>query len=196
LDHHNDINGRMRQILIAWVYEVADCLELETRTFHLCVTYIDKYLSTRQIMRNRLQLLGVTALLLASKVEEVLIPLVQDLSRMTDHAVKVNEIIAFEKELLEALDFALYLNVFESEKDLEVCAAILLSIYDNMTNVSVCHRNRMIRGIATCLRTSIMPQRGKAKDILGLLSDDQLDLRFGLLNRFRTRYVSQETKTT
>jgi cyclin B len=69
-----DINERMRMILLDWLVEVHLKFRLLTDTLHLAVYIIDRYLSLKQIIRDELQLVGITAMLLASKYEEIYIP--------------------------------------------------------------------------------------------------------------------------
>ena len=59
----------MRQILIDWLVEVAEEYDIALETLLLAKNYIDRYLSVRPLRKGRLQLLGITALLVASKYE-------------------------------------------------------------------------------------------------------------------------------
>ena len=178
LAHQTDINGRMRQILVSWLWEVNEAFKLETRTFFLGVAYLDRYLATTTITRARLQLLGMTALFVASKVEEVYAPMIRDFVYISDKAYNEAQVIAMEKDLLQVLDFELCVNVFEGTKPYEVCAAVLLSVHDNMTTlIAPSRRNRMIRGIARCLRNGPLARRGRARDVVKLMDDDRLDMR-------------------
>ena len=53
--------------------------KLVSETLYLAVSYVDRYLSQRPVQRNKLQLVGVTCMLLASKYEEIYAPLVHPL---------------------------------------------------------------------------------------------------------------------
>ena len=44
---------------------------LSAETLHLCVHYTDRFLSRTPVQRSRLQLVGITCMLLACKFEEV-----------------------------------------------------------------------------------------------------------------------------
>jgi cyclin-A len=63
-----DISPAMRAILVDWLVEVTDEFKLQADTLYLAVSYIDRFLTTDAITRDRLQLLGVTvtALLVAA----------------------------------------------------------------------------------------------------------------------------------
>ena len=75
--HHNymalqrDVTPQMRAILIDWLVEVAQEYHLSAETLHLCVYYTDRFLSRTPVQRSRLQLVGITCMLLACKFEEV-----------------------------------------------------------------------------------------------------------------------------
>lgn len=56
----------MRSILIEWLIEVAVEYSLTDMTLFLAVKYVDRFLSQAEVSRSTLQLLGVTAMLIAS----------------------------------------------------------------------------------------------------------------------------------
>ncbi len=58
MDHQSDINSAMRTILIEWLIEVADEYKLNDETLFLSVQYVDRFLSTVNVTRSKLQLLG------------------------------------------------------------------------------------------------------------------------------------------
>jgi cyclin A len=58
MEHQSDINSPMRTILIDWLIEVADEYKLNDETLFLCVQYVDRFLSTVNVTRSKLQLLG------------------------------------------------------------------------------------------------------------------------------------------
>lgn len=61
-----DINSNMRGILVDWLVEVAEEYKLVSDTLYLSVSYIDRFLSLNSLHRQKLQLLGVSAMLIAS----------------------------------------------------------------------------------------------------------------------------------
>lgn len=70
LKNHPVIDNRKRSILVDWLIEVADRMSCSQETIFLAVSYIDFFLSQASIKVQELQLLGVTALLIACKYEE------------------------------------------------------------------------------------------------------------------------------
>ena len=67
LSKQTDINAKMRAILIDWLVEVHLKFELMPETLYLTVNLVDRYLEKEQVMRGKLQLVGVTAMFMASK---------------------------------------------------------------------------------------------------------------------------------
>ena len=80
-----DINPMMRSILLDWLVEVGQEYRLTSDTLFLSAAYIDRYLSLVDVKRNRLQLVGVTAMLVASKYEEIYAPQVEEFCYITDN---------------------------------------------------------------------------------------------------------------
>ena len=68
--NQNNINSLMRTILMDWMMEVCAEFTLKRETFHLASNYVDRYLSkVKNIERNKLQLIGLSSMYIASKVE-------------------------------------------------------------------------------------------------------------------------------
>jgi hypothetical protein len=101
------VNERMRAILVDWLVEVHFKFKLVPDTLYLTVYLIDKYLEVAQVSRQELQLVGVTALLLAAKYEEIYPPEIRDLVYITDRAYTKEQILAMEKSMLRTLQFRL-----------------------------------------------------------------------------------------
>lgn len=80
------ISSKMREILIDWLMEVCEEFMLKRETLHTSIVYIDRYLeiASYKVPKSELQLIGVTSLLLACKIEEVYIPRVADFALATD----------------------------------------------------------------------------------------------------------------
>jgi hypothetical protein len=95
----------MRSILVDWLVEVHLKFKLLPETLYLTVNLIDRYLERSQIHRSKLQLVGVTAMLIACKYEEIYPPIVKDFVYITDNAYTKEEILEMEGEMLQTLDF-------------------------------------------------------------------------------------------
>ena len=60
-----DISPKMRAVLVDWLVEVADEFKLQAETLYLAVSYVDRFRTVNVVTRDKLQLLGVTALRVA-----------------------------------------------------------------------------------------------------------------------------------
>ncbi|KAM0868309.1 hypothetical protein ACQ4PT_041429 [Festuca glaucescens] len=100
-----DIDTSMRAILIDWLVEVTDEYRLVPETLYLTVSYIDRYLSHKEISRHKLQLLGVSCLLIAAKHEEICPPQVEELCYITDNTYIKDEVLQMEASILSCLKF-------------------------------------------------------------------------------------------
>ncbi|WVZ71544.1 hypothetical protein U9M48_020119 [Paspalum notatum var. saurae] len=125
-----EINERMRAILIDWIIEVQHRLVLMPETLYLTVYIIDKYLSMESVPRKELQLVGISAMLIASKYEEIWAPLVKDLLCLCDNTFSREQVLTKEKVILDKLHWNLtvptmymfivrYLKAAMGDKELE-----------------------------------------------------------------------------
>jgi len=71
IDSQPEINERMRAILIDWLIDVHSKFELSPETLYLTINIIDRFLAVKTVPRRDLQLVGVSAMLMASKYEEI-----------------------------------------------------------------------------------------------------------------------------
>lgn len=102
-----DVNARMRAILVDWLVDVTLKFRMQPQTLFMTVALIDRYLSAREVLRGRLQLVGVAALMIVGKYEEIYPPLVKDYVAVCDSAYSKQEILAMESEMLLAFNFDL-----------------------------------------------------------------------------------------
>ncbi|KAL5100870.1 hypothetical protein RYX36_005197, partial [Vicia faba] len=94
----------MREILIDWLVEVTEDFKLISDTLYIGVSYIDRFLSVRPLHKNYLQLLGITAILIASKQADISSPPGERLCFMTDNTYTISEVIQMEKDVLQCLN--------------------------------------------------------------------------------------------
>ncbi|PIA56677.1 hypothetical protein AQUCO_00700795v1 [Aquilegia coerulea] len=100
-----DVTAQMRGILVDWLVEVAEEYKLVSDTLYLTVSYLDRYLSSNALNRQRLQLLGVSCMLIASKYEEISPPHVEDFCFITDNTYTKQEVVKMESDILKLLNF-------------------------------------------------------------------------------------------
>ena len=109
MHRQDDINEKMRAILVDWLVEVHMKFRLVPETLYLCVNIIDRYCSVADVPRTKLQLLGVTALFLACKHEEIYPPEVRDCVYITDRAYDRQEVLDMEQTILRVLKWKISL---------------------------------------------------------------------------------------
>ena len=103
--NQHDINEQMRAILIDWLIEVHYKFHLKDETLYQTVHIIDSYLSIFPILRAKLQLLGIAALLISCKAQEIYYPQLYELIDITDGAYVKEELVEMEKHILRILNF-------------------------------------------------------------------------------------------
>ncbi|KAK7352456.1 hypothetical protein VNO80_17878 [Phaseolus coccineus] len=99
------VTTNMREILVDWLVDVAEEYKLLSETLHLSVSYIDRFLSVSPVTKSRLQLLGVSSMLIASKYEETNPPRVEKFCSITDNTYEKKEVVKMEAEILQSLNF-------------------------------------------------------------------------------------------
>ncbi|KAK0136727.1 G2/mitotic-specific cyclin-B2 [Merluccius polli] len=102
-----EINERMRALLIDWLIQVHSRFQLLQETLYLTVAILDRFLQVQPVSRRKLQLAGVTAMLVASKYEEMYSPEVADFAYITDNAFTKAQILQMEQLVLRCLNFDL-----------------------------------------------------------------------------------------
>ncbi|KAI8010732.1 putative cyclin-B3-1 [Camellia lanceoleosa] len=134
-----EITPEMRGILINWLIEVHLKFDLMQETLYLTVTLLDQYLSLVTIKKNEMQLVGLTALLLASKYEDFWHPRVLDLISISVESYTRDQMLGMEKAMLKKLKFRLnaptpymfmlrFLKASQSDTKLEHLAFYLIEL--------------------------------------------------------------------
>src|SRR3989338_9266371 len=90
----SDINESMRKILIDWLVDVRYKFEFKSKTLYLCVNIIDRFLSKKIVARNKLQLVGLVAMMIAAKYQEKHIPEISEFIHISAYAYTKDELIS------------------------------------------------------------------------------------------------------
>ena len=123
------ITSKMRSLLIDWMVSVHQQFELCQETLFLSINLLDRYLQLQVLNtpRTKLQLVGVTALLLACKVEEIYLPSIEDFVYSTNNAYSDAEVKDMELKMMTVLEFNLnapislsYLRRYSKAGDVDV----------------------------------------------------------------------------
>ncbi|KAJ6619684.1 cyclin-like protein [Mycena sp. CBHHK59/15] len=105
MDHQNEITWAMRQTLIDWLLQVHLRYHMLPETLWIAVNIVDRFLTHRTVSLIKLQLVGVTAMFVAAKYEEILAPSVEEFVYMTENGYNKEEILKGERIVLQTLEF-------------------------------------------------------------------------------------------
>ena len=103
--HQPDITWRMRTLMIDWIVRVHDHCNLLPETLFLTVNYIDRFLSLKPVNEQKLQLVGLVAMFVASKYEEITSPSVKDIAYLADNEYTIDEILRAECYMINLFEF-------------------------------------------------------------------------------------------
>ena len=103
------IKWKMRSILFDWLAEVCSDYQLTRDTFHYATRYLDFLLENKKnIKKSQFQLVGLTALFLASKMEEIIAPSVVDLCDFSSDLFRREEMLAMEQVIVQVNIYSSY----------------------------------------------------------------------------------------
>ncbi|KAI8603217.1 cyclin-like protein [Dissophora ornata] len=105
MSRQSDLTWHYRVQLIGWLIQVHERFDLLQETLHLCVNYLDRFLSKIVIPVDQLQLAGTVALLLASKYEEIQSPAIEELVFLGGNAYTAARIRQAEIGMLQSLAY-------------------------------------------------------------------------------------------
>ena len=107
MNNQSEINEQMRSILIDWIIDVHGKFGFTDETLYMTVLIIDRYSSLKKITRNEYQNLGISALMISCKHEEINVPKVEDFIYITDNAYNKEEVFTMEQNILNGLNYDL-----------------------------------------------------------------------------------------
>lgn len=146
LQQHPGIQPRMRAILLDWLMEVCEVYKLHRETYYLAVDYLDRYLSAnKRLAKTRLQLIGITCLFTAAKVEEIYPPKISEFAYVTDGACSEEDIV--KQELMLMLDLQWNIN------PVTIIGWLGMYMQLNCSNRTPAHLNRAVNSDA--VRTDV-----------------------------------------
>ena len=94
-----------RRILLDWIIEVHNRFQLLPETLYLTVNIIDRFLSKKTIVLDKFQLIGASALFIASKYEEINCPTLKEIVYMLNGSYERADIIEAERYVIDTLEF-------------------------------------------------------------------------------------------
>lgn len=96
----------MRAILVDWLVQVHLRFRLLQETLYVTISILDRFLSVYDCTKADLQLAGVSAMLLASKYEEMYAPEIGDFVYITDNSYTKGQIRRMEALIFKSLNFS------------------------------------------------------------------------------------------
>lgn len=97
------LTASMRYILVDWLAEVAAMKMFSTHTFHVTVSVVDRFLRVQSVSRSKLQLLGITAMVLSSRFLGTDIITIREAAWLTDNTYKYEDVVRMMGEITATL---------------------------------------------------------------------------------------------
>ncbi|XP_037553560.1 G1/S-specific cyclin-E1 [Nematolebias whitei] len=141
LEKHPHLQPKMRAVLLDWLMEVSEVYKLHRETYHLAQDYFDRFMATqRNVFKSTLQLIGITCLFIAAKVEEMYPPKIHQFAYVTDETCSEDEILSMELIVMKELNWSLspqtpisWLNVYMQVAYLKDTEELLIPRYPQET---------------------------------------------------------------
>ena len=105
MSNQTEITWEMRQTLVDWLLQVHFRYHMLPETLWIAINVVDRFLSRRVVSLGKLQLVGVTAMFIAAKYEEILAPSVDEFVFMTENGYTKEEILKGERIVLQTFEF-------------------------------------------------------------------------------------------
>ncbi|XP_056134895.1 G1/S-specific cyclin-E1 [Lampris incognitus] len=141
MEKHPHLQPKMRAVLLDWLMEVSEVYKLHRETYHLSQDYFDRFMATQSnVFKSTLQLIGITCLFIAAKVEEMYPPKVHQFAYVTDEACTEDEILSMELIIMKELKWSLspqtpisWLNIYMQMAYLKETEELLIPRYPQAT---------------------------------------------------------------
>ncbi|KAG1955638.1 G1/S-specific cyclin-E1 [Pimephales promelas] len=141
MERHPNLQPKMRAILLDWLMEVCEVYKLHRETFYLGQDYFDRFMATQEnVLKTTLQLVGISCLFIAAKMEEIYPPKVHQFAYVTDGACSEDDILNMEIIIMKELNWSLspltpvaWLNIYMQMAYLKETAEVLIAQYPQAT---------------------------------------------------------------
>lgn len=100
-----EIKPTTRAQLIGWFVSLTRFYRLTEETLHTAVYVLDSFLSKQKIERYYFQLLGLAAMQIAMKFEEIYPPDLREMLRVSEYKFTRDDVTEMELDVLSTLDF-------------------------------------------------------------------------------------------
>jgi|TARA_B110000285_G_C15074132_1_gene589706 hypothetical protein len=95
-----EIKDTSRAFLLEWIVDVHRKFRLRPECLYVTSHIIDQFLSRKNTEKSNLHLLGVSALLISTKYEEIYPPDLRDLLAVSENKFQREQVLVMEKDIL------------------------------------------------------------------------------------------------
>ena len=104
-----EVNPYWRICLIDFLIKIRERLDLDYSTLHLSVKLINRFVALQPIALSKFQLLGLTCLFIAAKIEEMYPPSIAQLIILAYHKFSESDFLGMEVIVLNELKFKIHM---------------------------------------------------------------------------------------
>lgn len=98
------VTEKMRAYLVDWLAELHYKFKMWAETLYVAISIVDRFLAeVTDITKQNLQCLGITALLIAGKYEEIYPPDLKTILKVVNYVVTKDEVLKMECLVLSTL---------------------------------------------------------------------------------------------
>lgn len=105
LQLQSEISHASRAFLIDWLVGIHGRFRLLQETLYITVNLVDRYLSKRMVTKKQLQLVGLTAIFIAAKYEEIYPPGLKEFLCAADQSFTKMHLLRMEVDMLKVTEF-------------------------------------------------------------------------------------------
>ena len=113
MNFQNEINEKMRLILIDWIISIHNDFKFLDRTLYQTVWIIDTFLSLNSIKVSKLQLVGATSLLISCKFNEFQCPKIETIVALSGNAFTSEDLLLMEVKILKDINYNLIIPTLD-----------------------------------------------------------------------------------
>lgn len=141
IDLQPEIQWFMRPFLLDFLIELHSSFKLQPTTLFLCLNIIDRYCAKRIVFKRHYQLVGCTALWIASKYEDkkLRVPTLKELTIMCRNAYDEEMFVQMEMHILSTLDWSI------GHPTLEDCLQLAIDLNNLSNNTTNDIENKSVR---------------------------------------------------
>ena len=141
-----EVDATMRAILVDWLVDVTCKFRMLPQVIFMTVSLIDRFLAGTRVAQKQLQLVGIAALMIVGKYEEIYPPALKDHLAVCCNIYSAAEVLAMESEILLAVDFEVsrptsfaFLELLRRFEPMEERAFVFCQYFLEIATLDVAH---------------------------------------------------------